>query len=419
MNIAIGKIGKSVIFDRSNWGPSGGDNEAPKIFETLIERNPQHTFIFIGATDLDRCDKATQDRINQHGNVINPWNDERKDFIKSFDGLPDHRNICYIDHFIKKHGITFDAGALLLGPVGTNNVSGKTFLMKENKLASPLMMLARYAGPPISVINEYRFPWVMIVNDPRYLFPWTCRDLMHPPHTILSQFNDEIIIKTRKTYEDATVTDVKQKITYSGIETAFFIGLEHGESDAPTKNENSLESLFGDDEPTGPVEKDIEFLIVCNEGKPSRYPILKSAILDSIQNVEIYGKWDERVIGTDPRFKGPLEMIELQKKLPRVKYTYCIPIRSGWATAKFWEMIHFDIIPFVHPSYDAQNNIGFPKFLRVKNSNDLFEKIKFLEVNPDAYKTLLTNLKELINPKYRTGEFINNTIMQAINEPKV
>ena len=54
-----GKIGKSVLFDESKWGPIGGDNEAPKLIRKTAELNPDDTFIIIGRNDLQRSPGET------------------------------------------------------------------------------------------------------------------------------------------------------------------------------------------------------------------------------------------------------------------------------------------------------------------------------------------------------------------------
>ena len=126
-------------------------------------------------------------------------------------------------------------------------------------------------------------------------------------------------------------------------------------------------------------------LSLLNKFLKSRYKDLKRYILDHVEDVDIYGKWNENIISKDSRFKGPKKFNELQSMLPRVKYTFCIPIKKGWCTAKYWEMSHYGIIPFLHPTYDEQHNIKCPDFLRIKDSKDLFDKISYLENDDVAY----------------------------------
>ena len=116
------------------------------------------------------------------------------------------------------------------------------------------------------------------------------------------------------------------------------------------------------------------------------------------------------------RFKGPKKFNDLQQMLPRVKYTFCIPIKKGWVTAKFWEMAHYGIIPFLHPTYDEQDSLKVPDFIRVKDSQDLFNKIKFLEEKPRAYQELRDLLDGLLKDEYYNGSYLNDKIMEEMRK---
>jgi hypothetical protein len=415
MNIYIGKIGKSVLFKRESWGPIGGDNEAPKFYENLFHRNPQHNYYLLGCNDFDRLSSSEKMRINKNGNVYNIWGKPFTEWRKNNPMDESLQSMWYLDDWVKKSDVKFDAGIVFGGPTGTTNIPGITTKMKTpDELANPLEMLCKYVAPLMYFMNEYKVPYMLILNDPRF-FPPFARDWMHPPQFILSQYNDTLNMKIRAGYRDNTLRVHPVKCTYDAVETIFLLGekdktLAVGES-------NTLDSFFGEEpETSAPVGKDIPFMIVLNEGKPSRYELLKNAILNDVQDVEVYGKWDPRTIGDDPRFKGPMGYHELHAMLPRVKYTYCIPIKKGWVTAKFWEMAHHGIIPFLHPSYDEQNSLRAPEFLRVGDSKELFKRIKFLEENPIAYDTLVKTLHDMLKDEYYDGTYLNDLIVCKLDE---
>jgi hypothetical protein len=397
MNIAIGKPGKSILFNPSKWGPIGGDNEAPIYFENLFRKNPNDTFYILGRSDYSRLPDEERNRINEHGNVIDLW----ADFSIKIETA-----VVYIDRTCAS--IKFDVGVMIAGPLGTNTVQGKSCLMKDpTKLASPIMMLANYAGPVLSVLNDHKFPYVLVVNDPRF-FPTQSRDMMHLPAKVLSQYNETIIQKTRTTYGNPTILEYPLTGEYVGVETIRLIDLP--------KPASRLSKFMSSDEPKPKPKKDINFLVVLNEGLPSRYNLLKKSILDHVDDVDIYGKWNPDTIGDDSRFKGSVKYAELQAMLDRVKYSYCIPIKKGWVTSKFWEMIQHDIIPFLHETYDDQNNLNVPPFLRIKDSADLKRKIDILEDDPNKYIQLLTHLRCMITPEYVSGDHLNRITMSAIDE---
>lgn len=418
-NCAIGKIGKSILFDSKRWGATGGDNEAPIFYENLFHRNPDVNFYLVGVSDFSRLDRKERDRINRHGNVFDPWEgltEFKTRYKKRHDVDQETIHIKFLEEWRENNDPGMDCGLFFIGPTATSNVRGKMYKMTDPKtLASPLFMQAKYAGPVIDYLNETRIPYSIIVNDPRY-WPGTTRDLMHRPVRVLSQYDEVVNHRSVKEYGTTDIEHVEVPCEYSRVETIFLIGKKKGEQIVETPS--SLDAFFDDEDERQEAtdEKNIDFMVVCNEGKPSRYPQLKKYILDNVENVEIYGKWDERTIGDDPRFKGPKKFNDLQEMLPRVKYTFCIPIKKGWVTAKFWEMAHYGIIPFLHPEYDEQNNLKCPEFLRVTDSKDLFDKIRFLEENPDAYSELRRNIDGMLKDEYYDGSYLNELAMKTIKE---
>lgn len=416
MNIFVGKIGKSILFNPKSWGSTGGDNEAPKYYENLFHRNPEHKFFILGANDYGRLPLADRERINKHNNVVNVWDGQAFNLWKKEN--PDIEMLAtnekYLSQWYKNLGIKFDTGVLFAGPTGTSNVHGKSTLMSDpDTLSKPLEMLARYSGPIISFLNDTKIPYALIVNDPRY-FPSNAKDWFHRPSVVLSQYEEIAITKSKLDYRSGKTYEVKIPTKYAAMETIFLIGLERGGSAASQPVSNSLNSFFDEEETTD--EKNVEFMVVLNEGRPSRYNLLKESILSKIDDVAVYGKWDPAVIKDDARFKGSVGFHELQEMLPRLKYTYCIPIKKGWVTSKFWEMAHYGIIPFLHPTYDEQNHLKVPEILKVKTSKDLFVAIEFLNTNPDGYAMLRSTLDSMLKEEFYSGKYLSDLTMNELNK---
>ena len=409
MNILIGKIGKSILFNRNSWGSIGGDNEAPKFYENLFHRNPQHKFYMLGRCDFNDLSSSEKMRINKNGNFVNPWG-QFANWNRSFHGSPQVAEYTFVQEYMDGLGIKFDSGIIFAGPTGTSNVANKSKLMKTpDKDATPLEMLNKYVAPIFNYLNDHRdIPWVLIVNDPRY-FPMFAKDLFHWPAKVLSQFNSNVTVSSRTTYTDCNVIQQVIPEVYSEVETMFLIGLEKG----AVAVSDGLSSFF-DDAPEVKDTKDVKFMIVLNEGRPSRYNLLKQSILDAVEDVNIYGKWAEPATVGDKRFKGSMGYHELQLMLPRVKYTYCIPIKKGWVTSKFWKMAHHGIVPFLHPTYDEQNSLKAPDFLRCKDAAELQKKIEFLERKPEAYQKLRDTLDQMLLDQYYSGERLNEVAMNAV-----
>lgn len=410
-NIIIGKIGKTIWFNEENWGASGGDNEAPQLYENLFHRNPSTTFYILGRSDYSRLHPSHRQRLNKHGNVIDIWADYKAwASVTKWDDL--EREMYYPFEYFRDRKISVDGGIIFAGPNATTNIVGLATKMKTpDELASPLLMMRKYSAPVLYFLNEVKPPYVLIVNDPRY-FPPQARDWMHMPKIVLSQYDTLSTVKIRKSYSDNEIHTVEVQQEYSGVETIFLIGRD---GTSPKRMEsNSLVEFFGASDDSD--ERNIKFMVVCNEGRPSRFNLLKEAILNDVKDVEVYGQWDPKTIGSDPRFKGSLKFNDLQKMLKKVKYTYCIPIKKGWVTAKFWEMTHNGIVPFIHPSYDEQDHLKIPSFLRVGDSKELFKRIEFLEKNPAAYEKLMGTLKGMLRPELYSGEFLSKIIMSKLDE---
>ena len=402
MNIAIGKIGKSIKFGPEEKGKgkkamTAGSIDARIIFQTLIKFNPQHKFYLIGRSNFSRLKPEIRNKIDPHKNVIDVW----AGFHDWFETQDDKDEVTeswrFMEHVIKTND-KFHIGLFIAGGVLDYAVQGKT--LKEGKHIKTLMAAAKYAGPVHHFINETKLPYMVLSLDPR-CYPKPTKDILIPPKRILQLKNETMEVEHRVSYETDEMVIDKVPAVYSGIETLYAV-----EEDEPA----GLDAFF--DEPE--QKRDINMVLWLNEGKPSRYNDLKNFILDSVDDVEVYGVWNEKAL-KDPRIQQ-VAMSELSWQFPRTKYTFCIPIAPGWATGKFWEMIKHGIIPFMHPEYDDQKNIGFPEELRVKDSNDLLEKINLYNSDEKLYNSLHKQLKDMITPEIKSGKYINDIIMKNVEE---
>ena len=402
MRIAIGKIGKSIKFGPEEKGTgkkamTAGSIDARIIFQTLIKFNPQDTFYLIGRSNFSRLKPEVRKKVDPHGNVIDVW----AKFKDWFDNQDDKDEVTeswrYMEHVIETEE-NFDIGIFIAGGVLDYAVQGKT--LKDGKPIKTLMAAAKYAGPIHHFINETKIPYMVLSLDPR-CYPKPAKDILIPPKRILQLINETVEVEHRVSYESNEMIIDKVPAVYSGIETLYVV-----EEEEPA----ALDNFF--DEPE--YERDINMVLWLNEGKPSRYNDLKNFILDSVEDVQVYGVWNEKAL-KDPRIEQ-VAMSELSWQFPRTKYTFCIPIAPGWATGKFWEMIKHGIIPFMHPEYDEQKNIGFPEELRVKDSNDLLEKINLYNDDEVLYNRLHKQLKDMITPDKKSGKYMNDIIMKNAEE---
>ena len=168
------------------------------------------------------------------------------------------------------------------------------------------------------------------------------------------------------------------------------------------------------------LNRNVPFMVILNEAKPSRYNLLKDWVLDEHDDVEIYGKWEHPNTETDARFKGSIHLDDVMAKMNNVKFTFIIPIAKGWVTSKYIEMVHAGVIPFLHPSYDEQGHLPIPEFLRPKTPAEFKERMDRLLNNEQEYESVITGLRKLLcKPEYYDGTFLNNKIMTAIDNDYV
>ena len=118
-------------------------------------------------------------------------------------------------------------------------------------------------------------------------------------------------------------------------------------------------------------------VMICNPDPDGwRRRIIEKYVFDKFPDSKVYGTWEQGM--RDVRFKPPIPHENFGQMLSGFRYTLCIPVVPGFATAKYVEMLHHNIIPFFHESYDSQKNVNIPEFLRVSSPNDFEGKVHAL-----------------------------------------
>lgn len=399
-HIAFAKIGKSTKF-ASAFSPIGGDSESPNVFKALANNNPDITFYMIGRSDMGRLSDEQLTKMFPYNNVVDIWKEAP---FKTFKGDGKNYNdpfYHYVGNYFKDRGIKVDGCVMMVGQVGTVTIPGMIEQVRDRSLIASVIDMTKNYTTPIAVwLNDYKVPYLEIVNDPRYVMNQS-RDIFHLPFKSIGQFNWEYEVSPIKSYEDQDRQDppLKMKSTYDGMETAFLIG-----RDKPND--------IGKD-------RSINFGVVLNEGSPSRYPLLKEWVLDVFEDVAIYGKWDHEDAQpeVDCRFKGSKNIEDIQKIMQNTKYTMIIPIRDGWVTSKYIEMIHAGVIPFFHPSYDKQKHIDIPDILRPDTPEQMLKNIELIELN-GVREALLKNIRDIVlKNEYYDGTFMSEKILKNF-DPK-
>lgn len=393
MNIAFGKIGKAIKFDSKKWSAIGGDNEATLLLLKMAKDHPEDNFYVIQRSDLKRCPEIQA----EYPNII----DFMSDFTPNVPG-----NHTHIIDKMNRLNVKFDYCVLYNGICGTWNIKGVMYKNRKGEIkpTSSLMFQQTYAAPMIHMLNTLNdLKWMLLVPDSRY-FPLMAHDLSHPADHVLGQINlNNATFCVHRDYMTCADTPYKCNVSYSGIENMFLIDKKRPDHDTYV-NSNRTHKMN----------------IVLNQGGNGgldRYEPLRQYVLDNFDDVTIYGKWNDDIYGSDSRFAGPKRVEEIENVLRDTKYTFIIPITKDFATAKFCEMTHYGILPFMHPYYDTQKNIKCNDFLRVSSPQQLKERIDELENNPELYKQLLEEQYNLYNDDVYSGKtIIEDQIYNIINK---
>jgi len=384
-NIGFCKVGKTIKFI-TPYSPIGGDNEAPQLLRALANNNPNINFYITGRSDFSRMSETEKCKQFKFGNVIDV-----------FENQPGAAHEDAIINYFKDAGIILDGTIMMVGQIGSVTIPNKTYRIREHRppYAAVIDMTRNYTTPITKWWNENPDMKVIeIINDPRYTFKQP-RDVLCDPFVSLSQYTYEYEKTPIRSFEDQERVSKYVPVKYAEMEKIFLCG-------RPLK-------------PINIKDRTIPFMIVLNEGKPSRYDMLNEWVLSGVEDVEIYGKWDHPKTLSDERFKGSIQLDEVHEKLSHVRSAFIIPIADGWATSKYVELIHAGVVPILHPSYDSQKNTGIYNQLRPKTVNELNELIINLQ-NDDFYLELITRLqKDICSDEYLDGSKLSKVILSEFD----
>lgn len=447
MNIAIGKFARSINFDRSKWGIIGGD-EMPYVFYfEMARRYPEHDFWLIGRNSLaDYRKKIAPKATTAFAWGAEPVEEEPIDVIPSnlhsiwedyahldpknykYKDLPDHWKtwvkddlgkadpdkdsphiVNYLNwethmlpEILKNH--KFDLGIFIYGPISNihiphvSRVSDKGSKSEYTRWNVPLAMLSNYAAPMIKLCNEMGFPHIAINEDPRYLGNTFLKDLVNIEKCVLTQINKNQLRhyldmeNPKSKLKDCKKTHVKH--IYAKPETIFLM------------NEEKID--FRE------MEKPNKFVMTINGGW-ERFNIIKKWIFLHDDEVVINGKWSDDHI-SDKKYKDRFIMrpiAEMEDDMWKTRYTLIAPMDNNkFVTQKFWKMIYYGIIPFLHPDYDNDNLFDVPEVLRPENPEAMWKTINYLDNNPEVYAKML----QLLYDKLEDGLFNGDTFFGILND---
>ncbi len=402
INVAIFPIGSIVKFKKDSLKRSDGSSEYYKLIWLLCRQSAISRVTIVQKSDWDKLTDVEKAEFDPRGVIYDVYTELN---LKTPTGVTNETPASatfYLWEALKgENKPDFGIGFPAQGFAMINIPNFLPQLRDPSKLCAALNMTVRYSGPVVDYINRSGIKWYWIATDPRYCETnMKRRDLANTPAEILAQYNDTLNLTTIDRYEEGSPETAKKiPVVYTGVEKLNLVN----EKIIPPDN-----------------ERDIRFAIVAMQSsygkdniKDYRYNILKNWVFkyDKEKEAVVYGKWAEIFTKDYPQFKGFIEHTEVDDMFSRTKYTLVIPIRPHWVTSKYAEMLRVGVVPFLHPDYDTQYNI-VPKdhFIRAKTPEDFYEKMKFLDENPEKRINLIKNLQAKLLSGVRKGEFFINMI---------
>lgn len=396
-------------FKDTNLKRSDGTLEYFNLIWNMLRNGSIENVYLLQKNDWSKISSERKLEIDPRGILIDVYSDPRfnidfghkykeinnKKTGKAYKSI-DSSNYWSLYENVKNEGIDFILAFFSYGLTRVN-IPHMIYNAKKDSIYKCLEATILYSGDQVWLLNELKVPWFAIATDPRYIQTnMVIRDLK-PPLDIISQYNQtknyHYIDEYPNHGKDWTITVKDVNLFYSGIEK---LNLTNEEL-INTGNRPNLFSIASMQSSTWGSKNDYRF----NE--------LEKWILKSGKdNISIFGKWDEYYSDRYPTyFKGLLPYQELDEFFKNTKYTLIIPIGKNWVTSKWCEMLRVGVLPFFHPDYDTQFNT-FPEnsFLRVKNSEEMWDRIEKIESVPGEREKIVEQLQNKYLGNVKDGSFI-------------
>jgi len=235
----------------------------------------------------------------------------------------------------------------------------------------------------IEYLNVTGLKWLLAADDPRCLIT-KAKDIYNAPRIILSQTQGLV-----------DFVDDFRFVLYMGIEKA-------------NAYDRKLSHYY----------KNKDFVIVANAaGSYDRISIIQEFIKD-IDDVEVYGRVDAELVAANSKFKGEVNFNDIQHIMDHTKITFLVPVKKGWVTAKYIEVLLNGALPIFHVDYDTELLRTFPFDLIdvVENATQLKAKVQYYLDNENERAAKVEMLRKLLVEPYLDGKILSNQIISLADK---
>lgn len=383
----------------------GGEDVNAKCFRFICEAYPEHTFYYIGASDLSKTDIDIPTNLKDLYTPIKAFAKANGYDPSNREPVPGHKYFyqAAVD-YCKKNNLIFDLALYLYDQTFTVCHWGEGYISEVKGTPLKTLVSQRAMAHSLVMANDLNIPLYLMVIDPRQINKIVAD--MKPPVKIFGQCNTTDKTRYYTNLEDRKIQETP--MIQSGIERFWLLGKDRVDFTNPDEiNINPFEQY----------RKDIEFTMTLN-GSLFRLDYITKWLFPYRPKQKVYGKWDwgklaEKVksYGLEKNFikRG---MTEMEDVMWRTKYTFVVPAdksTTNFVTQKVYSMLYYGIIPFWDKNaYDTDNYYkDIPDYVKVETPEELWMKIDHLNSSPEDYRALLKDCYNALKPKYFTHEYIH------------
>lgn len=383
----------------------GGFDAISYLFQRIAESYPQHTFYYIGASDLEYCQLSVPSNLKDLYTPIKAYAKEHgydpiaQDLSKT---TKPFYQACVA--YCKEKGLNFDLALFQYEQTFAVAHYADGYISERTGGVLKTLVSQRHSAHAFVLASDLNVPLYLMVDDPRQINHIPAD--ITPPVKIFAQCKG--IDKTRYYVNKKDKVEHAVPMEYAEIEKFYLLKKDRIDFSNPDEIRPSVFETY---------QKDLSFVMTLN-GNPDRLEFVRKWLFAFDNDIKIYGKWNEgslaekiEKLGLSDRFivRG---MSEMEDVMWRSRYTFVAPPSAktaNFVTQKVYSMLYYGIMPFwAKGTYDIDNfYTDIPDFFKVETPEELWKKVHFLDRHPMMYRIMLKKIYDALKPEYFENEFVH------------